>query len=473
MEIRQSILVLLLPSYKSDPDGRGTITLLWSCTLTFGLCIWTAIHPDVVPWPGFWNKVVYKLAWMLCAILLPEFIVFCAACQLMQARRIHQHWNEAFKNFPAVKSWLGMSGAFFVVMGGFVIQEDPKPRTASPPQEAGSNDSSSSSEEKGSTITICPIGFLKLLEKKIVHEGIQKGNLTEAQFASRNIEDKGKADGIAKFLVMIQILWMVVQCIGRKITGLPVVLLEIHVLTQIFFSTISYLCWWNKPLDVGEPIALPLDRARLSAAGIVAPKGFSPYPLLKTESTRQGTLTRMLYRMGDDFVGSFLVINKDDNFEISATILGMISGGIHAAAWNTHFPTGIEQLLWRVAFIGIGSMPLLLCFLVYGLGGEVYVQWIFYELQFIDKPIHHVVAAILHNAVERRKPDGVPDEKNLGFSERIPLWARYLHLGVIWLIAFGYLFSVLYLTVESFVSVRSLPEGAYATLEWSDFFPHL
>ena len=413
----------------------------------------------------------------MCAIFLPEFIVYTAACQLSQARRIHRDWKDAFETFQdgSVKSWLGMSGAFFVVMGGFVIQRT-NPRTASPSQEARSN-ASSSGEENGSTITICPLGFRKLLEKEIQHEGIKKGNLTEAQFASRNIEDKGKADGVAKFLVMIQILWMVVQCIGRKITGLPLTLLEIHVLAQILFSTIIYLCWWSKPLDVGEPIALSLDAVRLSNVGIVVQaEGFSPYqpyPLVKAEDTRQGILIRLFYRVVDDIAASIVAIDKDFIFEISATIMGMVSGGIHAAAWNHHFPTGIEQLLWRVASIGIGSAPLLICLMSYGLGGEVHIQWIFYELQFEDKPTFHHMVEIFPRIVYHRKPGGVPKEKSLGFSNRIPPWARFLHLGVIVLAMIGYLFSVLYLTVESYVSVRNLPEGAFATVEWSDFFPHL
>ena len=497
MAIRQSILVLPLvlchlvqpapmahtePSYKSDPDGRGTITLLWSCTLTFGLCIWTAIHPNVIPWPGFWEKVFYKLSWMICAIFFPEFIVYAAACQLIQARRIRRHWNGAFEDFQdgSVKSWLGISGAFFVVMGGFVIQGDKNPRTASPSQEAGSNISSSSSEKQGLITTICPTGFIKLLETGILHEGIENGNLTEAHFASRNIEDKGKADGVAKLLVMIQILWMVAQCIGRKIAGLPVVLLEIHVLTQILFSTIIYMCWWSKPLDVGEPIALSLDAVQLANVGIVVQaEGFSPYqpyqlyPLVKVEDTRQGILNRLLYRVVDDIAASIVAIDKDFVFEISATIMGMISGGIHAAAWNHHFPTGIEQLLWRVASIGIGSTPLLICLMSYGLGGEVHVQWLFYELQFEDKLTFRHMVEIFPRIVYHRKPRGVPKEKSLGFSNRIPPWARFLHLGVIVLAMIGYLFSVLYLTVESYVSVRNLPEGAFATVEWSDFFPHL
>ena len=36
-----------------------------------------------------------------------------------------------------------------------------------------------------------------------------------------------------------------------------------------------------------------------------------------------------------------------------------------------------------------------------------------------------------------------------------------------------YTVCVGYLTVESYVSMRSLPKGGFATIEWTDFFPHI
>lgn len=58
--------------------------------------------------------------------------------------------------------------------------------------------------------------------------------LIKEHFDYTAIEDKSKASNIAKFLVSLQILWVLVECMGRKVQGLPLTLLEIHVLIRKF-----------------------------------------------------------------------------------------------------------------------------------------------------------------------------------------------------------------------------------------------
>lgn len=58
------------------------------------------------------------------------------------------------------------------------------------------------------------------------------------------------------------------------------------------------------------------------------------------------------------------------------------------------------------------------------------------------------------------------DGEETGRWERILAWT----FGAV-----GPLIAVsrLYLVVESFISVRSLPSGAYVTIEWVDLIPHI
>ena len=80
--------------------------------------------------------------------------------------------------------------------------------------------------------------------------------------STADISDKSKADGLAKTLVCLQASWMLLQCIGRIASNLPITLLEINTIGHCFCALVIYLIWWNKPLHVLEPIVLTGDWMR-------------------------------------------------------------------------------------------------------------------------------------------------------------------------------------------------------------------
>ena len=75
----------------------------------------------------------------------------------------------------------------------------------------------------------------------------------------KNIEDKSKADGLAKCLACTQAGWMAVQVVGRLIAGVPVTLLEVNTLGHVLCALIIYVLWWNKPRLIQEPTILEGD----------------------------------------------------------------------------------------------------------------------------------------------------------------------------------------------------------------------
>ena len=68
------------------------------------------------------------------------------------------------------------------------------------------------------------------------------------------IRDKSKADMLVKSLVCIQVSWMLVQTISRKIVGYPITLLEVHTLVHVGCAIGTYGLWFEKPLDVRDPV---------------------------------------------------------------------------------------------------------------------------------------------------------------------------------------------------------------------------
>jgi hypothetical protein len=61
----------------------------------------------------------------------------------------------------------------------------------------------------------------------------------------QDIDDKSKADTLQKVLVLIQVSWMVIQCTARRISDLPLTLLEIHTLVHVVCAIILYACWFQ------------------------------------------------------------------------------------------------------------------------------------------------------------------------------------------------------------------------------------
>lgn len=82
------------------------------------------------------------------------------------------------------------------------------------------------------------------------------------------IKDKSKANGLAKLLVCVQAAWFGIQVITRLVQGLAVTLLELNVFAHVICALLSYIFWWNKPLDIDEPTAIYTDDPK--AASIYA-----------------------------------------------------------------------------------------------------------------------------------------------------------------------------------------------------------
>jgi hypothetical protein len=67
----------------------------------------------------------------------------------------------------------------------------------------------------------------------------------------------------------------------------------------------------------------------------------------------------MLYRVFHVVFGNFRY-NRNLNHlsELFGMAFSVVSGGLHATSWNSHFPSRIEALLWRIACVGIGVFPI-------------------------------------------------------------------------------------------------------------------
>lgn len=72
-----------------EPNNQGTWGLLQTCLLTLGLCVYSAIHVNILHREcKLWMRWLIRCKWLLVALLAPECVVFNAWSQRRQAVRL-------------------------------------------------------------------------------------------------------------------------------------------------------------------------------------------------------------------------------------------------------------------------------------------------------------------------------------------------------------------------------------------------
>ncbi|KDQ55324.1 hypothetical protein JAAARDRAFT_133997, partial [Jaapia argillacea MUCL 33604] len=67
------------------------------------------------------------------------------------------------------------------------------------------------------------------------------------------IQDKSKCNALSKGLVLVQMTWFILQCLGQAIEHLPITKLKIAMLAFTILNLATYSFWWNKPTNVQCP----------------------------------------------------------------------------------------------------------------------------------------------------------------------------------------------------------------------------
>ena len=81
--------------WQSDPNGRGTFTVVSSCLLTLGICVYSAMHLNVPPYKeSSWRFWFRTCKWGLLGVFGPELVIFLAWKQLLSARDMVQRSQD-------------------------------------------------------------------------------------------------------------------------------------------------------------------------------------------------------------------------------------------------------------------------------------------------------------------------------------------------------------------------------------------
>lgn len=80
--------------------------------------------------------------------------------------------------------------------------------------------------------------------------------------SEESIQDKSKANSLAKGVVCVQAFWFILQTIFRLADGLPISLLELSTAAHSLCALLVYALWWRKPLDVESPTVITGEDSR-------------------------------------------------------------------------------------------------------------------------------------------------------------------------------------------------------------------
>ena len=196
---------VLIHGFVPSPEGRGTIEVLESCLVTIVLCSWSVLFLNVpAEKDSRFTRFRAQAWWMLFTILFPEMLTGIAAEQWRSASQsvedfaeLEKQWENTSpatsppKEFLAAKHNLArfqvspwtMRHAFFADMGGILL---------SFPDHS-----------------VFPVDGHQLVYL------VKNGHLDYPEIRSKTIWDKNKANICARVLTLMQILWFVVESIGR------------------------------------------------------------------------------------------------------------------------------------------------------------------------------------------------------------------------------------------------------------------
>ena len=320
-------------------------------------------------------------------------------------------------NSSLERHWSTTHG-FFIIMGGFHLFERSSEKQS---------DSQNFSQEDDNPLH-------PLLANDLMLDDIYSFTMpTKAE-----IKDKGKSDWLAKSLVLFQTSWFVMQCIARATEHLPATHFEIVTLAYAAMNFTIYIFWWNKPLNVNRPVRV----FRKSEPKETQHQVNEPTRKLTLEAIHKGLDKVFLFITGtqdegvdlshEDRVPRFWANNTGSVAAIADFIalgLGVCFGAIHCIAWDFSFPTHTELLIWRISSVAITAVP-------------VYVPFV----------------TIFGGFLATVRPGNVLE---------VCFYFFILSGGILYILARAVTL------ILAFTSLRDLPPGAYETVHWTTFIPHV
>ena len=87
-------------------------------------------------------------------------------------------------------------------------------------------------------------------------------SVSSIAITKEEISARSKTDQLSKLITCLQILWFVIQLIGRAVQHLPTSNLELFTLGLVVCSLGTYAAYWRRPKDISLPIMIPVGEGK-------------------------------------------------------------------------------------------------------------------------------------------------------------------------------------------------------------------
>ncbi|BCS03147.1 uncharacterized protein AKAW2_70025A [Aspergillus luchuensis] len=461
MSTNSTFTAAIVDGWIDEPDGRGTWSILSSCLLTIVLCCWTAVMPNIPARSDRWyHGLRDRLHLASLGLLGPEFLLMLALGQWSSARASVKGFEQLLTTKTTKRPLWTLTHAFYADMGGFLIDG---PGTDRP-----------------FPVNAKQLRFL-----------IEKGYVDYPMIGEDDINDRNKSDAFSRVIAVCQALWLLVNCAMRVAQGLALTTLELTTISFVVVFLVTSFCWRFKPSDISSTLTLHAN----TDINIIREQ-HCPYPSQEWHETPLDFVcddvsfcavhwhyyTEILRKMHIPMFSRPMTAKPrdrivSDNFPITdlkadciATPVLLAFGSMFMLAWNFHFPSPVEHLLWRIAsiynlvFTVIGGLHAGYCDKI--LLPREYKRRMVLPLSTVKTSTNpsrqrsclRNLAAKLRNIDPYRNP-----------KREVPL--RVLFPTSV--LCAAYCVGRAYVLTEDFIGLRSLPASAFQTVSWSDYVPHL
>jgi len=284
------------------------------------------------------------------------------------------------------------------------------------------------------------------------------------EISTQDMDDRSDADALAKFMVCVHSGWFLISSCARFQQHLHLTTLELDLLPYVVLTWVFYLFWWSKPLQLSTYTEVSVQNlataSLISLAEATLPVRKEPYcwrpvptelhargwefcwmdkpwdmkrlkiknpnPLIPSELHN-----RVRRTMAESCVADWYRVAINDGHpsesdywdDLVIYVSGLFIFCFPLLAWNWHFPTQVERMIWRVTAVTSGG---------------AITAWVplAFMLSFLEPGT---------------------------FWKELPYYILTVIVGA----------SRFYLVVESFIGIRWVPEGVFKTVSRSSYFPHV